>query len=339
MENELIFHYDYITQNGEHKEFRILSGSISTLDENYDIAVCSAFKDNYYPLRGTLIGALYRDLYLSVQSLSQNKAIFLEQSHCWLSEPTDTALRRIACVEITELDDAWYDEAVNDALLKRSFSSLRMLLEQAEWQGIAVGRIVLPILGTGAQLLSVSEVAGPLLKQLFYALETIDGISSITVCEYDRDKAEELATLVKEMLKPTPKNAPDVFISYSSKQLEEAKKMREALATAGVSCWMAPDSIPSGSQYWQEIPIALANTKVLVLLLTPDAESSKWVPKELNTAIENRNIVIPFQPYDYPNGAAFRFILSDIQIIRAWQFDEKSRMDRLIVEVLKALKQ
>lgn len=338
MENNLVFRQEYITKNGDKKEFLILSGSITDLEGPYDIAVCSAFQGNYFPLSGTLIGALFRDLHISVSYLSYEKAIALDEAHCWLSEPTDTHLRRIACVEMTALGREWSDEAVSDALLKRSFASLRMLLEQADLAGIEVGHVVLPILGTGSQLLSVSEVAGPLLKQLFYALETIDGVSSITVCEYSREKAEELAALVKKILKPSEKTSPDVFISYSSKQFEEALLMRNTLTEAGISCWMAPDSIPGGSQYWEEIPVALANTKVLVLLLTPDAERSKWVPKEVNTAIENRSVVIPFQPYDYPNGAAFRFILSDIQIIRGWYYDEKSRMDRLIVEVMKALK-
>ena len=337
MENKLIFEHEYITASGVKKEFRILSGSITDLEEPYDVAVCSAFKDNYFPLSGTLIGALFRDFHISVSRLSYDKAVSLDQAHCWLSQPTDTSLRRIACVEITAIGEAWSDAAVSDALLKRSFASLRMLLEQAELEGIEVGRVVLPILGTGSQLLSISEVAGPLLKQLFYALETIDGVSSITVCEYKEEKAYELADLVKKMLKIDAATSPDVFISYSSKQFDEAFAMRNALTEAGISCWMAPDSIPGGSQYWEEIPIALAGSKVLVLLLTPDAELSKWVPKEVNIAIENRNVIIPFQPFDYPNGASFRFILSDIQIIRGWYYEESSRMNRLITEVLKAL--
>lgn len=338
MENELIFHYDYLTDSGEKKEFRITSGSMTTLDGHYDIAVCSAYQNNYYPLSGTLIGALSKDLGISVRSLAEDRALSLDEAHCWLSQETDTVFSRIACVEIMALGRAWSDYAVSDSLLKRSFASLRMLIEQAALCGIPVRSVVLPILGTGSQLLSVSEVAGPLMKQLLYALETIEGLESVTVCEYNADKANELAGFVKEMLKKDTVSSPDVFISYSSKQLEEAKAIRQVLADAGISCWMAPDSIPGGSQYWQEIPIALANTKVLVLLLTPDAENSKWVPKEVNTAIENRSVVIPFQPFDYQNGAAFKFILSDIQIIRGWYYDEASRLDRLVLEVLKALR-
>lgn len=339
MENKTLFQHEYLTKNGEIKDFRVMSGSITALEGAYDIAVCSAFQGNYYPLRGTLIGALFDDKRVNVDGLSDDRELSLDELGCWLSKPTRSNFTRIACVEITALGREFSLPAVSDALLKRSFSSLRMLLEQAELRGIPISRVVLPILGAGAQLLSVAEVAGPMLKQLFHALETIETLQSVTVCEYNEEKAKELVGFVEKMVAKTPDETPEVFISYSSKQFEEAKAIRSHLREAGVSCWMAPDSIPGGSQYWQEIPIALANTKVLVLLLTPDAESSKWVPKEVNTAIENRSIVIPFQPFDYENGAAFRFILSDIQIIRAWNYAEDTRMGRLVVEVLKALRE
>lgn len=339
MENKTLFRHDYLTSGGEVKEFRVMSGSITALEADYDIAVCSAFQGNYYPLRGTLIGALFDDKRVNVDSLADDRELSMDELGCWLSKPTRSNFTRIACVEIKALGREFSMPAVSDALLKRSFSSLRMLLEQAELRGIPMSRVVLPILGTGAQLLSVSEVAGPLLKQLFYALETIDSLKSVTVCEYNEKKAIELLELVERMVAKTVDHSPEVFISYSSKQFKEASEIRSVLTEAGISCWMAPDSIPGGSQYWQEIPIALANTKVLVLLLTPDAESSKWVPKEVNTAIENRSVIIPFQPYEYENGAAFRFILSDIQVIRAWHYDEATRMSRLVFEVLKSLRE
>lgn len=333
---ETVFQYEYLTQSGEKKCFRIMTGSITEL-AGYDIAVCSAYQGNYYPLRGTLIGAMLKDNGVSVEELSKDPEVQLSRSYCWLSRALDAPYRRVACVEITSLGNYKQNVAIMDALLKRSFSALRMILEEAELSGIPVGRVVLPILGTGSQMLRVEEVAGPLIKQLLYAFETVEGLHEVTVCEYSQEKAELLAMMVGEILDHGKKSSPDVFISYSSRQLKEATVIRDALLQVGISCWMAPDSIPKGSQYWKEIPIALANTKVLVLLLTPDAESSLWVPKELNTAIENRNVIIPFQPFDYPNGTAFRFILSDIQILRAWEFPEETRLDRLVFEVMRSL--
>ena len=41
----------------------------------------------------------------------------------------------------------------------------------------------------------------------------------------------------------------DIFISYSSKEYSSAKKIKEYLDSNDISCWMAPDSIPEGSNY------------------------------------------------------------------------------------------
>ena len=50
----------------------------------------------------------------------------------------------------------------------------------------------------------------------------------------------------------------DVFISYSSKDLDITEQVRRILETNGISCWIAPRNIPSGSSYAAEIPAALA---------------------------------------------------------------------------------
>ena len=42
----------------------------------------------------------------------------------------------------------------------------------------------------------------------------------------------------------------------------------------------------------EEIPRALSNADIIVLVLTPDAERSEWVPKEIGTAMGMRKKVI-----------------------------------------------
>lgn len=44
-----------------------------------------------------------------------------------------------------------------------------------------------------------------------------------------------------------------VFISYKSEQKEIALKIKDILEENGISCWMAPESIPVGSNYAAEI--------------------------------------------------------------------------------------
>ena len=88
--------------------------------------------------------------------------------------------------------------------------------------------------------------------------------------------------------------AHDVFISYSSKEYDTANIVRTVLKNNGIDTWMAPESIPGGSNYMEVIPDAIANSKVFVLILSDSSQKSKWVPKEVEQALNNNLIIIPF---------------------------------------------
>ena len=48
-----------------------------------------------------------------------------------------------------------------------------------------------------------------------------------------------------------------VFISYSSVEYATALQIRSALESNRIDCWMAPESIPPGSDYADEIQGAI----------------------------------------------------------------------------------
>ena len=72
-----------------------------------------------------------------------------------------------------------------------------------------------------------------------------------------------------------------VFISYSTKNAEQAKMLHKVLTNHGIGVWMAPGNIPVGSSYAGEITRALKGADGLVLLLTDAAQNSMWVDKEV----------------------------------------------------------
>ena len=57
---------------------------------------------------------------------------------------------------------------------------------------------------------------------------------------------------------------------------------------------MAPACIPGGSSYAVEIPQAIRECKVFVLILSEKSQLSKWVPRELDQAINAGKTVMPF---------------------------------------------
>lgn len=105
----------------------------------------------------------------------------------------------------------------------------------------------------------------------------------------------------------------EVFISYSTKDSLSAETVRNVLEKNGISCWMAPRDIPGGSNYTKEIPVAIRNCKVFVLILSENAQSSHWVLKELDSAVNSGKVILPFMLEDFVLNDEFDFLLTGAQ--------------------------
>ena len=111
----------------------------------------------------------------------------------------------------------------------------------------------------------------------------------------------------------------EVFISYSTKDFASAETVRDVLETNGLSCWMAPRDIPGGSNYTKEIPIAIRGCSVFVLILSANAQSSHWVLKELDSAVNAGKVILPFMLEDCILNDEFNFLLTGAQRYAAYQ--------------------
>lgn len=110
----------------------------------------------------------------------------------------------------------------------------------------------------------------------------------------------------------------DVFISYKGEEFSDAIWVKEILEKNGISCWMAPMSIPGGSNYAQEIPNAISECKIFVLLLSEKCQRSIWIPKELDQAINEGKVIMPFMVEDCALKKAFNFYLTNVQRYEAF---------------------
>lgn len=106
-----------------------------------------------------------------------------------------------------------------------------------------------------------------------------------------------------------------VFISYCSKDQKYVKKMTQMLDKMGISYWIAPDMIPAGSNYAREIPYAIRNCEVFLLVLSEASQNSIWVEKEIDSAIHYRKTIVPFQIDASEMSELFRFYLNNVQTI------------------------
>lgn len=124
----------------------------------------------------------------------------------------------------------------------------------------------------------------------------------------------------------------DVFISYSTQDQFDADLVKRVLESNGIVCWMAPGSIPTGSNYAREIPNAIRNAKIFLLLLSRAAQTSNWVPIELTCAINDQKVVIPFMLENCELTDDFVFYLSRFQRLPAYQ-QRQNALKQLVFQV------
>ena len=124
----------------------------------------------------------------------------------------------------------------------------------------------------------------------------------------------------------------DVFISYKSDEFDEPNWVKTTLETNGISCWMAPMSITGGSSYAVEIPQAIRTAKVFVLILSEKCQLSKWVPRELDQAINENKTILPFMLENCPLKDDFNFYLSNVQRYAAYE-NKVAAAEKMIREI------
>ena len=126
------------------------------------------------------------------------------------------------------------------------------------------------------------------------------------------------------------------FISYSSRNLDDAMTLRRFLAKRGVDTWMAPGDIPAGSTYAGVITRAIKGAECLVLLLTDDSQNSKWVDKEVERALTYGKAVIPVALGDMTLNDNFEFYLGNQQIIPVRHIgDDNKELLKIIDQIIK----
>lgn len=124
----------------------------------------------------------------------------------------------------------------------------------------------------------------------------------------------------------------DVFISYSSQDMEAAQAICHVLEQNEIRCWMAPRNIPPGSDYGDVIDDAIKSCKVVVIVYSEKAASSPWVTGELNVAFEEQKTIIPFRLDKTPLKGQTRVMLNQRHWIDAYP-DYKTKFNDLVKAV------
>ncbi len=129
-----------------------------------------------------------------------------------------------------------------------------------------------------------------------------------------------------------------VFVSYSSQDRQFVNSIVQILKEEGISCWKAPEMIPAGSSYAREIPKAIKECEVFLLMLSHTSQQSIWVEKETDNAISRRKRIIPFQIDEEPLNDTFSFYLNNVQMISCFPSREKAikELKRQLKDILES---
>jgi hypothetical protein len=93
-----------------------------------------------------------------------------------------------------------------------------------------------------------------------------------------------------------------VFISYSRKDINFARRLAADLEGAGFDTWWDISDLKGGDDWVRFIPSAIEASQYFVVLLSPHSVQSEWVAKEYSYALRLRKKVVPamIKPCDVP---------------------------------------
>ncbi len=86
--------------------------------------------------------------------------------------------------------------------------------------------------------------------------------------------------------------ANHIFISYSRTDQSYARKLAEELRQRAFEVWI-DDRIDYGSRWWRTIVKAIHNCAAFIVVMSPAAEESDWVEKEIMLAQDEKKPIFP----------------------------------------------
>ena len=87
--------------------------------------------------------------------------------------------------------------------------------------------------------------------------------------------------------------APQVFLSYSRRDMGFVERLAWDLKAAGLGVWYDLSGLRVGSRWGMEIQKAIAESRYFVVALSPHSVTSEWVEREFLYAGQRRLKIVP----------------------------------------------
>jgi predicted ATPase len=123
-----------------------------------------------------------------------------------------------------------------------------------------------------------------------------------------------------------------VFISHSSADKGLSDDIRSDLEARGVTCWIASRDVPPGANFGEAIIRAMSQARVMVLVLSRNADRSDEIKKEVVLAGQKGVIIIPLRVENVSPTGALQYELGTRQWIDLF-VDRAAGIERLVQQV------
>ena len=122
----------------------------------------------------------------------------------------------------------------------------------------------------------------------------------------------------------------DVFVSYCTKSDQGAAyDLVSHVEAHGIECWIAPRNVRGGTEWAAEIVDAITACKVMVLIFSPSANSSRDVRREVMLATQRGARILPFRIADIVPVASLEYFLAGHQWLDAFPPPMEPHYERL----------
>jgi len=106
--------------------------------------------------------------------------------------------------------------------------------------------------------------------------------------------------------------AHDVFVSYTAHDKPTADAIVSRLEQAGIRCWIAPRDVIPGKVFGEAIEQAIETSRLMVVVFSGETNQSHHVHREVERAVANDVVIIPFRIESAePSGAMAYFLSSE----------------------------
>jgi hypothetical protein len=129
----------------------------------------------------------------------------------------------------------------------------------------------------------------------------------------------------------------DVFISYSKLDKPTADALCATMESHGIRCWIAPRDVVPGADWGEAIVKAIGGCRVMVLIFSSHANSSRQVRREVQRAFERELTVIPFRVENVAPVEALEYYIGPVHWLDALTPPLEKHLQSLAAQVQRLL--